>query len=46
VIEHYLREITDQLSEISTITGRLDEINANVTTVIRHVSGDHKRRGG
>lgn len=46
VIEHYLREITDRLGEISTITGRLDEINANVATVIRHVSGDGKRRGG
>ncbi|AHH94069.1 helix-turn-helix domain-containing protein [Kutzneria albida] len=45
VIEHQLREITNRLGEMGAISARLDEINANVATVIGHVSPKHKRPG-
>lgn len=43
VIEHQLREISERLGEIGAITDRLDEIKANVATVIGHISPDRKR---
>lgn len=40
VIEHQLREITDRLRGMSTLNDRLDEINASVESVLKHVSDD------
>ena len=42
-IEQYLREITDRLAEVGAINERLDEIRADVETLIKHVSAGDKR---
>lgn len=42
VIEHQLREITDRLDKMGTISAQLEEINANVATVIERM--DPKRK--
>ena len=44
VIEHQLREITDRLRGMSDLNDRLDEINASVETVLKHVSDDREMR--
>jgi transcriptional regulator with XRE-family HTH domain len=44
VIEHQLREITDRLNQMSDMNERLDEINANVETMLKHVSNDREMR--
>lgn len=44
VVEHQLREITDRLRGMSELNERLDEINASVETVLKHVSNDREIR--
>ncbi|MFI7116879.1 transcriptional regulator [Amycolatopsis sp. NPDC049868] len=44
VIEHQLREITARLREMDGLSDRLDEVNANVASVLNRLPADRDSR--
>jgi hypothetical protein len=42
VIEHYLREIIDRFDEVDTLNERIDEIHANVESIVDRMKSDRK----
>lgn len=46
VIEHYLRELTDKMSDIGDVSRQLDQINATVEEVLDRVSAPPAERDG
>ena len=46
VIEEYLREITERLAEMGQISGRLDDLQATVEMLAKHVGAGGKLADG
>lgn len=42
VIEHYLREIIDRFDEVDTLNERIDEIHANVESIVDRMKSDRR----